>query len=294
VPTWNAVERLPEALGALADQVDAVVAVDNGSQDGTADWLLRWQAESPAARVILERPRNDGYAAATNAGAERALALGADAVLLVNDDAVFGAGAVALLCAALGADATLAAVSAKMLYADRPDILNGTGGRWDAERALATLRGDGETDLAQYDQAQRADYPSGAASLIGANAWRDVGPMDETYYLYYEDVDWGLRARQRGWEIGFVAGAVVHHAGSAGTRAAPERRRYYNVRNRCAFAGRYAPARGRTWAAAATLVLLAKQPARWLSPARRADAEAVALGVWDRLLGRTGRSPRFG
>src|SRR5207253_8288373 len=66
------------------------------------------------------------------------------------------------------------------------------------------------------------DHPLGACMLIRRTAWDDVGPLDEGYFMYVEEVDWCQRARQRGWQIWHLPGAVaVHHGGSA-TRQRPE------------------------------------------------------------------------
>jgi GT2 family glycosyltransferase len=292
VPTWNGCERLAEVLASLAGQVDRVVVVDNGSTDGTAAWLAGRTGE-PAVGVI-HNPDNRGYPAAVNQGIARALAGRAEAVLLVNDDAIFEAGAVAALAAVLWGDPSAGAVSAKMVYRDRPELLNGTGGIVDLDRGWAWLRGSGEIDRGQYDAAELADYPSGAASLLRRAAIEAVGDFDEAFYLYYEDVDWGLRARRLGWRTRFAPAARVHHGGSTATAADPARRRYYNVRNRLRFARMHAGVRGRTWAWLAILGLLAKQAIRWFAPTRRRDAEAVAWGVLDHLRGRYGRGGWFG
>jgi len=137
------------------------------------------------------------------------------------------------------------------------------------------------------------DCPSGVAGLVRREALEVVGGFDEAYYLYYEDVDWGLRARRAGWRTSFVRSARVLHGGSTGTASDPARRRYYNVRNRLRFSSRHSPVRGRLYAWLATLGLLAKQPVRWLSARRRRDAEAVAWAVADHLRGRYGRSAHF-
>jgi len=292
IPAWNARERLPEILLALAGQVEYVVVVDNGSSDSTLAWLAARTGDPP--HDVIANPDNRGFPAAANQGIARALAGGAEAVLLVNDDAVIQPGAVDALAAALAGDPAAGAATAKLVYRDRPATLNGAGGIWNPGRAWAWLRGAGEPDRGQYDGEATADYPSGAASLLRSAAIAAVGGFDEAYYLYFEDADWGLRARRVGWHTRYVPAARAVHVGSAGTAGDHARRRYYNVRNRLRFARVHAPARGRAWAWLATLALLAKQPPRWLSPARRREAEAVAWAVWDHLRGRYGRSGRFG
>lgn len=290
VPAWNARGRLATVLDAIEGQVAHTIVIDNGSDDGTAAWL----AESRRKIETICNDHNLGYPAAVNQGLHRALDLGAEAAVLVNDDARFEEGAVATLSHTLGSDGSAAAANAKMLYEAWPTILNGTGGQWWPSRAWAALRGEGEVDRGQYDHLAVADYPSGAASLLRLATVAEVGLFDEEYFLYYEDVDWGLRCRREGWCIRYVPSAVVYHGGSSSTSGDAARRRYYNVRNRLRFAARHAPPWGQAYAWLSTAALMAKQPARWLLPSRRRDAQAVLFAVADHLRGRYGQSPTFG
>ena len=289
LPCWNARDRLADVTSALRDQVSSLVAIDNGSDDGSAAWL-----RGQSFVQLIANEANEGFPRVVNQGIERALHMGADAVLLVNDDAYFAAGAVDALAAALVDDGRAASATAKMRYRARPHVLNGTGGAFDRDRGWAALRGAGEIDRGQYDDLKTADYPSGAASLLRSTALQSIGGLDERYYLYFEDADWGLRAADAGWRTRYVPDALVLHEGSAGTRSDPARRRYYNVRNRLLLAGRYASEIGRARAWAETAALLARQPLRWPTPWRRRDAEAVVAGVADHLAGRYGRGRRFG
>jgi GT2 family glycosyltransferase len=292
----------PEAAGATIDHLNppssasvepraghpATLAVDPIETSTAGRWRLRLPV------LLLVMAENLGYPSAVNHGLAWGLAAGARGLLLVNDDALFESGAVAALDRALAEDPRAAAATAKMLYAERVSVLNGTGGRYLPDRAWAALRGEGEPDRGQYDELPWVDYPSGAASLLRPAALESVGLLDEHWYLYYEDVDWGLRARAAGWRTRYVPQARVQHLGSAGTAQDPARRRYYNVRNRLRFARLHAPLAGRTRAWLETLRSLSAQALRWLWPSRRRDAEAVMLAVLDHLRGRYGRSARFG
>lgn len=319
IPAWNARDRLTGVLAALADQVDGIVVVDNGSGDGTADALAAGGAHQagelvsnvggvgdggdvgdvgssndvgrldPLRTTLIRNPDNRGYAEAVNQGIERALADGAAAVLLVNDDAIFEPGAVRALASALAAAPDVGAATAHLTYADRPDVLNGAGGSWWPHRARVGLRGSGEPDDGRYAAAPDVAYPSGAAALLRHEAIAAVGGMDERYRLYYEDADWGLRAQAAGWRTVYVPGAHVRHVGWAGTRSDPAKRRYYNVRNRLLFAREHAPLTGRLWAWGATAWLVGKQLMRWWWPSRRRDAEAVFAAVADHVRRRYGR-----
>jgi GT2 family glycosyltransferase len=290
MPLWNAAPRLPEVLDALGGQVDGTVVVDNHSSDGGPQWIRSTRPDV----LLLPLDDNHGFCVAVNRGLAEARRLGAEAVLLVNDDVVLARGAVAELCEVLADDPLAGAVSAKMLFRHRPGVLNGTGGQWLPERGWAALRGCGQADAGQYDDLLLADYPSGAASLLCSRTLEIVGGFDERFFLYFEDADWGLRASKAGWRTRYAPSAVALHIGSAGTAACPERRRYYNVRNRLLLARLHAPAGGRLRAWVETGALAARQPARLVWRRRRADAGAVLWGVADHLVGLYGRSRRYG
>jgi GT2 family glycosyltransferase len=66
------------------------------------------------------------------------------------------------------------------------------------------------------------DHPLGACMLIRASAWKDVGPLDEGYFMYLEEVDWCRRARLRGWQVWHQPKAVVVHHAGASTRQEPD------------------------------------------------------------------------
>jgi GT2 family glycosyltransferase len=69
---------------------------------------------------------------------------------------------------------------------------------------------------------REVDHPLGACMLIRTAAWRDVGPLDEGYFMYLEEIDWCRRARAHGWQIWHHPHAIVVHHGGASTRQRPE------------------------------------------------------------------------
>ena len=74
----------------------------------------------------------------------------------------------------------------------------------------------------QATRPTRIDHPLGACMLIRRAAWDDVGPLDEGYFMYMEEVDWCRRALGRGWQVWYHPGArVIHHA-AASTSQQPD------------------------------------------------------------------------
>jgi hypothetical protein len=88
--------------------------------------------------------------------------------------------------------------------------------------------GIGQPDIGQFTDGEEVLGPCFAAALLRSDALdpHAVGPLDERYHLYYEDVDWVLRSRRHGWRTLAVTSAVVHHRHAASTRRLGEARRY--------------------------------------------------------------------
>jgi N-acetylglucosaminyl-diphospho-decaprenol L-rhamnosyltransferase len=214
IPTWNSAALLPRLLDSLAAQAGAieVLAVDNGSTDGTVE-LLRGRGVG-----VLPLPRNEGFARAMNLGAARTAA---PAILGLNADTVLEPGAVERLRAALAADPSLGGVQPRLLQ------LEGAGAR-DAERARLYSAGQALTsDGRAYEvgageeQGAEARRPReifgvcGAACLLRRELFTDLGGYDETFFSFYEDVDLNVRARIAGRRFAYVPDAVVWHLGNA-------------------------------------------------------------------------------
>jgi GT2 family glycosyltransferase len=267
IPTWNGARHLERCLAALAAQTrpaDEIVVVDNGSTDGTADWL---RARFPAARLVVN-DENRGFARATNQGI---LAARGETVVLLNNDTAPEPSGLAALVAPLAADAALGACAATLVFAHRPERVNAAG--------LTVGR-----DLVAFEEAfgrpasalPAAPWPvfgpSGGAAAFRRAALDDVGLFDERFFAYLEDVDLAWRLRLRGWRTVAVPAARVAHAYSATAGADSPFKRYHLARNRVwllvknvpgALWRRHAPA-ALWYDAAALLAAVASRDAAWL------------------------------
>jgi GT2 family glycosyltransferase len=213
IPTWNGRALLDVALGSLGRQSLApleVIVVDNGSADGTVEWLAeRW----PAVTVVaLEE--NLGFAAGTNRGIARARG---DVVALVNNDVELDPDFLRELVRALEANPEAASAAAKMLRFEDRGVIDATGDtlRWSG---IALQRGQGEADRGQYDGAGPVFSACAGAAAYRRAAFDDVGLFDEAFFAYLEDVDWGFRAQLAGRGCVYVPSAIAYHIGGASTR----------------------------------------------------------------------------
>lgn len=230
------------------DGIDLHVAVvDNRSDDGSAERIAEWIASAePGLPVELVcAPSNTGFSGGHNRGmATRE----ADFYLLLNSDAALRPGCLAALLGA-ARDAPRAGLIAPGLEHDHGEIQISTFRdlspvseiiRGACSGPVTRLLGRFEVSLgARPDPAEPIGWVSFAAVLLRAEALAAVGPMDEGYFLYFEDADYCRRLRAAGWGIVRAPEArVVHHrGGSAPVKSlAAARRRlpayYYAARTR--------------------------------------------------------------
>jgi GT2 family glycosyltransferase len=204
---YNSREWLEACFRSLRKQTYSpieIVLVDNGSTDGTAGWV---EEHFPEVRLVrLESALS--LAAAINTGVVHSRG---QSFLILNPDVYLDPNAIANMESISSTNPHCAAVAAKLKFSWAPGFLNGLGNyvgafSWGSDLGL------GHLDLGQFDGVK--DIPSAcfAAALIPKQAWISVGPLDESFPLYYEDSEWCYRARLMGWQILAAPKAVVYHA----------------------------------------------------------------------------------
>jgi GT2 family glycosyltransferase len=209
IPTWNGRHLLEPCLDSLRKQTYRpieIVVVDGASRDGTRELV---ESRYPEARLV-PLPQNLGFAGNVNAGIRTSRG---EIVCLLNNDAVAQADWVERLVSAIEADPSVGSCASKML--DRSGALIDSAGDCLGSNGLAWQRGAGEPDRGQYDAAGPVFSACGGAAAYRRSMLRDVGPLEDAYGSYLEDVDLGLRAQLRGWRCQYVPTAVVRHRGSA-------------------------------------------------------------------------------
>jgi GT2 family glycosyltransferase len=267
VVTWQAAGRTAACLDRLAQVAPAapVIVVDNESDPARLTEIL---GDRPVTAVPFAE--NRGLAGGANAGLDRAFAGGASHAVLLNDDVLVAPGCLEALVEVAGADSA----AAPRIQADGPDAF--AGGHLDR-------RGFGR-------HAEGAvEYLTGAALCIPAGVWERVGRMDERLFLYYEDVDWCLRARALGVPLRVADRAEAEHAAGSSTGGAEGPTwAYYSTRNRLWMLARLRGANAARREAARTAL---RALGRLAQPRRRAVAQAKLAGVRDFRSGRMGRGP---
>jgi GT2 family glycosyltransferase len=281
VLNWNGGDDTLAALESVADV--ETVCVDNGSDDGSPDAIA---ARFPGVELIRTGV-NLGFSGGNNVGIRRALARGADWVLLLNNDAVADAALPAALAAAAAARSDAGVLACKVFFAEPPDVLMYAGGRVNLRLGYwGRQDGFGQHDDGRFDTLRDVDRATGAAMAVSRAAIEQAGLLDESLFAYAEDTEWCLRIREAGFGVVFVPDAKVWHVGSASTGGLRSPASiYYDTRNMIAVAERHDPRRGAAAALRRGVVL----GAHLANAGDAAGVRAAVKGWRDARRGRLGR-----
>ena len=141
-------------------------------------------------------------------------------------------------------------IGSKLMFYHSPRVIQSIGGQYNKWTAAVKHLGANELDHGQYDTGtgfQKADYPIGASLFVSLEFIRDVGLMNEEYFLYYEELDWVLRGKKKGWEMGLCPNSKIYHKEGAtiGSNSNAVNKSalsdYYGLRNRIIFTRNYYP-----------------------------------------------------
>jgi N-acetylglucosaminyl-diphospho-decaprenol L-rhamnosyltransferase len=219
IVTYNSAQVVAALLDGLGEALDAtthdqVIIVDNASDDDTLDVVGR---AAPAATVVCS-DRNLGYAAAINVAVSKAS--GADAVLVLNPDLRIDWSGVLRLLEALDEPGVGISVP-HILEPDgrtapslrrEPTVLRALGEAMLGGRRAGRFSALGELVL---ERNAEADWATGACLMISRECLDAVGAWDETFFLYSEETDFALRARDLGFSLRYVPDAEATHEGGS-------------------------------------------------------------------------------
>lgn len=251
-----------------------VAVVDNGSTDGSVDCIKLWAegkldvcvaqttslrhlffppAQKPIAYVelnsecdgqtgterlvIISVGENLGFTGGTNVGLRHVLRNGFEYAVLMNNDVVVDARFLSALvrCAEEASDRGV--VGGKIFSYEKPNELQSVGNVVDLARANVRSIGTGELDAGQYEQTQEFGYLGGACLLVKRQVLASVGMLDESFFMYSEDVDYCLRARRAGYRCVYTPGSRVWHKWEASSN--PRFVRFMTSRNRIRLAHKH-------------------------------------------------------
>lgn len=210
IPNWNGARYLPTCLDSLRRQTHTdceTIVVDNASTDESVALIAR---DYPEVR-LLRLPTNRGLTGGVNAGI--AVAQG-ETIALLNNDTEADPHWLAELARAIAAHPEAGMAASKMLLFDRRDIIHSAGDFYRTD-GVPGNRGVWQHDKGQFDRQEPVFSACGGACAYRRAMLDDVGLLDESLFMYLEDVDLAWRAQLRGYGCIYVPTAIVYHRLSA-------------------------------------------------------------------------------
>lgn len=203
---WNrAAETVAciESLHKLTYPNFRILAIDNASRDGSSQILA--QHFPRLEQMVL--PKNLGFAGGFNVGLRHALDADAEFAFILNNDTIVAPNMLEVLVAA-ASPAAVGIVAPAIFYATEPNRVWSTGGGHNP--VTLEITGDNGRRETLVDVTER-QFLSGCAMLIKRAVLEHVGLFDERFFVYYEDSDYCLRARQAGYQLKVVPHARIWH-----------------------------------------------------------------------------------
>lgn len=208
IPTWNGKDLLRNCLRALEEgsKKCSILVVDDGSTDKTGEMV---RSEFPEAGLV-SIPENSGFARAANQGLQRVKTAYA---ALLNNDTEVDREWVAKILEGIAGYPEYGFFASRIINYYRPDLLDSAGDLY--LRTGMPLKKGNSLPSESFPDDQPVLAASAGASVYRMEALRKSGFLDESYYMYLEDVDLSLRLQSAGYPCMYLAGAIVKHREAA-------------------------------------------------------------------------------
>ncbi len=265
-----------------------VVVVDNGSKE---DISLENGIIGDIPLIVIKNNKNMGFSGGNNVAIRYAIEKGADYVLILNNDTYVDGNFLTELFKVAEKDNGIGILVPKIYFApgfefhknrysknEIGKVLWYAGGKMDWKNVIGHHRGVDEIDKGQYDNVEETEIATGCCMMVRREVFQKVGMLNDKYFLYYEDSDLSIRAKNKGFKVMYVPKSIIWHknAGSAGGSGSVLQD-YYITRNRLLFGFKYALIRSKLALFRESLFLFLRGR-RWQKQ-----------GVIDFYLGRLGR-----
>lgn len=207
IPNYNGLKYMRLCMESLRQQRCRdfrVLVVDNGSDDGSVQWLK----EQRIPTIFLKE--NTGFTGAVNTGIRAA---GTEFVLLLNNDTVAEPGLVGELLKTIERSEKIFAVSSKMIQMHHRELMDDAGDMYSV-LGWAYQRGVGRSARG-YNKPGEVFSACAAAAIYRKKVFETIGLFDEMHFCYLEDIDVCYRAKIYGYHNRYCPSAVVYHVGSA-------------------------------------------------------------------------------
>lgn len=209
--TYNSGEVIDDFMQSMLSQSHEnfiLYVVDNASTDNTLERLKNY---NDTRIVIIPNGTNVGVAAGNNQGIKESLRAECSHVLLINNDTVFDKDLMQYLLKGLQEHQCDITVP-KMMYHDNPNVIWFAGGYFNKWKLYGNEHiGMDEIDQGQYDKVSKIEYAPTCCMMLKSSVFEKIGLMDERYFVYYDDVDFCMRALQNKVTMRYLPKITLFH-----------------------------------------------------------------------------------
>lgn len=257
---WQDTLACLESVSQLSHENYTVIVVDNASEDASQQKIPKWKSANGVMKfdaavtqeelntvelnfshqscIYIQSSTNDGFASGNNIGIQLAIDAGCEYVWLLNNDTEVDPHALDALQRKIKQQ-HIGMCGSILRYFDARDTVQAIGGvDFNLINASGVQIGQGlsvdEVNLVEFAK-HRPTYIAGASMLLSVNFLQEVGLMETSYFLYFEEIDWALRAQPK-WKTAIAIDSIVYHkeGASIGTNSRNQRSplsQYYLNRN---------------------------------------------------------------
>lgn len=209
-----------------------IIVVDNASKNRDIEEISTKYPET----VFVKSDENLGFAGGNNLGLKYATG---EYIMFLNNDTEVLPDFLPPLIAKLSESEKIGMVCPKIRFHYQPDTIQFAGYTPINPVTIRNkLIGYREKDRGQYNEARQSPLGHGAAMMVKKEVIDKVGPMEDSFFLYYEELDWCTRITRAGYQIWYVPESIVYHKESISTGRESPLKTYYITRNRILYTRR--------------------------------------------------------
>lgn len=233
IVTWNGSKHISDCLELVEKSAYSnyeIIAVDNGSKDGTPELIRR---KFPRVKLILNK-KNLGFAGGNNQGIKKAEG---EIIFLLNDDTKIHPDLIGVLAQELESSSQIGIVGPKIYFMHEPNKVWFAGGKIDWAKGKSYHLGRNLTDKELIgDLKKEVDFITGCALMIKREVINKIGLLDEVFFAFYEDADWCQKAKKAGYQVVYIPfGGVWHIKSATASRLPLIKQKFLAYRNRFIF-----------------------------------------------------------
>lgn len=240
---WNAPEDTIACLESLLPEAEnqpaTIIVCDNNSDDDSVAIINQWallhfpyevdNTTDHSQFVFFQLESNSGYAAGNNVGIQYAIDNDFKYVWILNNDTIIAENALSALINCIEQHPEVACYGSTLVDYSKPNRVQCAAGS--QYNPLTTVRTEiyHDCDLSwvqRQEQNLKLDYVCGAAMFLKVDALRNIGLMNQQFFLYYEELDLAQRLKKAGYQLGWCKASVVHHQQHSNKKVSKEQQQF--------------------------------------------------------------------